>query len=302
MTNTSSCRIAVLILILVCATHLRAQEQAATTVSGGVLNGKAVSLPVPPYPAAARAVQASGQVVVQVLIDEDGSVISATAVSGHPLLRGPAADAAKNATFSPTLLGGKPVKVTGVITYTFNSNSTKGGDYLSWIGAGLTLGALQEVGADPGLELSAAENGKSLPEMFSEEKRQLAELPNVAGARQTEIIDTVITSIEGKLSGDESWQFEIGKRLGHILGQLKQYTVNRDAKFDESAFMLTMEKIAELANNAPNYIPTEVSNKFKEFAAWKDRNDLSLPDRLVHTLQSGSELIQFLMSKKNVNR
>ena len=42
-------------------------------ISGGVLNGKATSLPKPPYPPAARAVRASGAVSVQVLIDENGN-------------------------------------------------------------------------------------------------------------------------------------------------------------------------------------------------------------------------------------
>jgi protein TonB len=89
------------------------------TVSGGVLNGKATSLPTPPYPAAAKAVHASGAVSVQVLISETGSVISASAVSGHPLLRAAAESAARGARFSPTLLSGQPVKVSGVITYNF---------------------------------------------------------------------------------------------------------------------------------------------------------------------------------------
>lgn len=88
-------------------------------VSGGVLNGKATSLPKPPYPAAARAVRASGTVNVQVTIDESGNVISASAVSGHPLLRAAAAAAARSAKFSPTQLSGQPVKVTGVISYNF---------------------------------------------------------------------------------------------------------------------------------------------------------------------------------------
>lgn len=88
-------------------------------VSGGVLNGKATSLPKPAYPAAARAVHAGGAVVVQVVIGENGSVISASAVSGHPLLRAAAVSAAQGAHFSPTLLSGQPVKVSGVITYNF---------------------------------------------------------------------------------------------------------------------------------------------------------------------------------------
>ena len=89
------------------------------TVSGGVLNGKATSLPKPGYPPAAKAVKAGGAVSVQVLISESGSVISASAVSGHPLLRAAAESAARGARFSPTLLSGQPVKVSGVITYNF---------------------------------------------------------------------------------------------------------------------------------------------------------------------------------------
>lgn len=88
-------------------------------ISGGVLNGKAINLPKPQYPAIARQAHASGTVTVQVLIDENGNVVSAHAVSGHPLLQAVAVAAARQARFSPTKLSGQPVKVTGVITYNF---------------------------------------------------------------------------------------------------------------------------------------------------------------------------------------
>jgi protein TonB len=88
-------------------------------ISGGVLNGKALSLPKPPYPQIAKAAHAAGTVVVQVLIDENGNVVSARAVSGHPLLQAVAVAAARGARFSPTKLSGQPVKVTGVIQYNF---------------------------------------------------------------------------------------------------------------------------------------------------------------------------------------
>lgn len=93
------------------------------TISGGVLNGKAQNLPTPEYPAAAKAVKASGTVNVQVTIDEDGNVTSANAVSGHPLLRSAAEEAARQAKFPPTQLSGQAVKVTGVIVYNFASSS-----------------------------------------------------------------------------------------------------------------------------------------------------------------------------------
>lgn len=88
-------------------------------ISGGVLNGKAVRLVQPPYPPIARQAHASGTVVVQVLIDENGNVVSAHATSGHPLLQAAAVSAARASKFSPTKLSGQPVKVTGIIQYNF---------------------------------------------------------------------------------------------------------------------------------------------------------------------------------------
>lgn len=89
------------------------------TVSGGVLNGKAKFLAKPKYPAAAKALRAEGNVSIKVLTDTDGAMFSATAVSGHPLLRRTSEIAACNSKFAPTLVSGKPVKVSGIITYNF---------------------------------------------------------------------------------------------------------------------------------------------------------------------------------------
>lgn len=86
---------------------------------GGVLNGKAISMPAPTYPAAARAIKAQGSVSVQILIDEGGNVTKAEAISGHPLLRAASVAAAKEAKFSPTIIEGSVVKVAGVLTYNF---------------------------------------------------------------------------------------------------------------------------------------------------------------------------------------
>ncbi len=98
------------------------------TVSGGVLNGKATSLPKPEYPATARAVRAGGTVMVKITIGEDGSVVAAEAVSGHPLLQAAATAAAREAKFSPTLLNGQPVKVSSILTYNFVPSPPKKDD------------------------------------------------------------------------------------------------------------------------------------------------------------------------------
>jgi TonB family protein len=88
-------------------------------VSGGVLNGSAIALPSPAYPDAARRMRISGTVVVEVVIDESGKVISAKATDGPGTLADAAVQAAIRARFSPTKLSGQPVKVSGVINYKF---------------------------------------------------------------------------------------------------------------------------------------------------------------------------------------
>lgn len=95
------------------------QKKPPTLVTGGVLNGKATYLAKPAYPQTAKQMGISGAVNVQVTIDEQGNVISAAVVSGHPLLRVGAVNAARQSKFSPTLLSNQPVKVTGVIVYNF---------------------------------------------------------------------------------------------------------------------------------------------------------------------------------------
>lgn len=90
-----------------------------TIVEGEVINGKVISKPMPEYPRAARDQKVSGVVVVHILVDESGKVIDAEAFCGHTLLATAAVEAARRARFTPTLLAGRPVKVSGVITYNF---------------------------------------------------------------------------------------------------------------------------------------------------------------------------------------
>ena len=86
---------------------------------GNVLNGRAIRLPKPTYPEAALAESVAGKVMVRVTIDEKGNVIRACAITGPKQLARTSERAAYGAKFTPTKLGGQPIKVTGVITYNF---------------------------------------------------------------------------------------------------------------------------------------------------------------------------------------
>ncbi len=96
-----------------------ADDETTRPLEGGIVNGKALELPTPKYPAEARKEHAAGEVQVKILIDETGKVIAAEATFGPESLRAAAVEAAKRARFSPTLLAGVPVKVNGMIIYNF---------------------------------------------------------------------------------------------------------------------------------------------------------------------------------------
>lgn len=88
-------------------------------VASTILSGRAISLPQPPYPIIAKQAHVQGPVSIQILVNEEGKVLSAQVVSGNAMLSSAAKDAAMRARFSPTMLNGTPVKIQGVITYNF---------------------------------------------------------------------------------------------------------------------------------------------------------------------------------------
>jgi TonB family protein len=100
-------------------------EMTPTIDGAGSLNGKAIELPLPVYPDAAKAVRASGVVKVEVTIDENGNVIAAKAISGHPLLQSSAVAAARKARFTPVSTPDGPAKVIGILSYNFEGPPKK---------------------------------------------------------------------------------------------------------------------------------------------------------------------------------
>jgi TonB family protein len=87
---------------------------------GAVLQGSAIRKVEPPYPFEAKHARVSGSVVVEVTVDECGRVMNARVLTGPAELTGAAVSAAREWRFTPTKLGGRPVKVIGTITFKFN--------------------------------------------------------------------------------------------------------------------------------------------------------------------------------------
>jgi len=85
----------------------------------GIINAKAKSLPYPPYPSEARGKKIGGAVSVRVKIDEQGNVMEAKTICGHPVLGKVSEKAAIVAKFAPAIKDGKPVIISEIIVYNF---------------------------------------------------------------------------------------------------------------------------------------------------------------------------------------
>lgn len=105
-------------MILTLSVFGKTFAQGQKAVTGGIVNGRASYLPTPDYPQKAKDFCAAGKVEVEVLIDEDGSVIEARAISGDEFLHDSAIEAAEKAKFRTEH---SAVKIRGLVVYNFDS-------------------------------------------------------------------------------------------------------------------------------------------------------------------------------------
>lgn len=259
------------------------------TIAGGVINGKAKNLVKPAYPPAALAVKASGAVNVQVTIDENGDVISAAAVSGHPLLRQAAVAAAQQSKFSPTILSGQPVRVTGIIVYNFTAADS------GWFKVGYDLANLEKV---PTLRYFNTNSIDSvLKPDWSAEREQIKRLETIKqteestysdtkvsgdskvsekteqtadgrtvkkiiiernietsgqpNAEQVAISQSLISSLQGRLAADQTavWKFNLGVAVSRALSAVK----NPNEK-ENTLSALRQQIAAAPADTSPEYL------------------------------------------------
>lgn len=257
------------------------------TIAGGVLNGKALSLPKPVYPDDARNSRMSASIQVQVLIDESGKVISAHAIKGleYPSLFAAAEAAARLATFSPTLLSGKPVKVSGVITYNFVAERGYE-EKVKVLGVSMLLSIANSFAQDMSQfreifqsEDIFSETATEMPEF--PELRELKSLNTLPSDRKIQLLDKVSSSIQAKLDPSEKWQFEMGKNVGNVFSPWMALNVSSDIALsilDEPAMRLNLKKIGDLTHSAPADFPKDLLLKFKEIAAFSERRDLTDDD------------------------
>jgi protein TonB len=91
----------------------------AVKVGGDVQGAKLIRKVTPVYPGIALRARVSGEVAMEVNIDEEGNVSAVNVIRGHALLTEEAVRAVRQWKYSPTLLNGEPVPVISIVTVVF---------------------------------------------------------------------------------------------------------------------------------------------------------------------------------------
>jgi TonB family protein len=228
---------------------------------------------------------------VSVVIDESGEVISATVASGveNESLRAAATDAAKQARFSPTLLEGKPVKVTGSIIYNFVADKKGHEEELKYLILSMALRITRE-SADHLDKLNELFESKDIfaegandPEVMklpiASEIKRLVSLDQLPLQKRVETIDSVRSGMRSVLGGSEKWQFDVGDNIGRLFTPfLSQYIAGASSldmtKINEGELRSTLHELSALCSAPPEAIPAETVAKLRSVAELGNRSDL----------------------------
>ena len=279
-------------------------RQVPKIISGGVVNGKAVSLPKPAYPAAAKAVRAQGAVNVQVTIDEEGNVISATAVSGHPLLRAAAVSAARQAKFSPTQLSGQSVKVTGVIVYNFTLPKEATNENKSKVLLPLTLvmfmNALKVIPPDEEAKHILREIAQMMPESYQVDRAQFERLIKANVEERGQIIDNITSTMKQNSSKSEAWAIDVGKHWGIAMGQALKI-IESDFNSETKSFANSLQSLNWLLESPPTDVSEEMLTKIRTIAAYNSEVDSISPTFVNDFIKASVDFLDYIIKENRGN-
>ena len=94
-------------------------QQKVVPVTEKELRAAATQKVEPDYPAVARQIRLTGDVELEVVVDESGGVEKASIISGNQLLTGPSLQAIRKWKFKPFGTDSSPARATGPIKFSF---------------------------------------------------------------------------------------------------------------------------------------------------------------------------------------
>jgi TonB family protein len=157
--------------------------------------------PEPVYPEIARVTQAKGLVAVEAVVSEQGTVISARATSGHPLLQASAVSAVKKRKYRAYLLSGKPTPFTTIINLVFPP------------------------GPITKEEIAENERNERLAQQYFQEQKKCRALAKKDYGPETERACEVVVKVADQLNDTRSLEkISASEFFGHVLARQKRYS------------------------------------------------------------------------------
>jgi TonB family protein len=271
-------------------------------VRGSVQN-KALFLPKPIYPDDARRLGIEGVVRVQVKINEQGFVVDASMLSGDPLLKTFAEDAASKSKFRPLLdNSGRAISSEGVLSYSFEIRkvgwSRFAADLLrlegsvvsvpvllkslnpEWTDELATLKRLSEI-AGTGLPrfvpVRTIENKQLQSKTRSSTMTATITLPT-SPLEQGMLVQDMVTSIRKRLADDELslWQFEAGLdivRAFYLSTMIQTPRNNNPNRFIEASIIIS-NRLSKLPNGVSDEVVTALKKLEKNLGIEKRTKEI----------------------------
>jgi hypothetical protein len=219
------------------------------------INGRATLLVQPEIPGDISLRTDGNTLIVKVVVDANGNVVSAKCALECPkAVSGPAEAAAMASKFRPLIIGGRAVKYDGTLMYTIALEK------VNWYRFAT---ALQSTYIFDNLSLGPV--ASMLTNEFAGEKTKLQALDHgVELAFRWKTIENVRDSIRGKLQGSDVWWFDLGFAMRKVSSPFQS-----DRKLDLSEVQAALSNLAKFVESAPSDVPPQAVENLRTLSTYK---------------------------------
>ncbi len=229
------------------------------------LNGRSTLLIRPEIPGDLAVNEDGNTLIIKVIVDSNGDVISATCSMTCPrAAAGPAEAAAMASKFRPLLINGRAVKYDGTLMYTLAV------ERVNWYRFATALRSTYIFD-----NLSLGPVAAMLTNEFAGERRELQNLDNsVELAVRWVTIEGVRDSIRGKLGGKDAWWFDLGLAMRDVTSPFQS-----DKKLDLSEVQAAISNLAKFVGSVPEEVPPATVEALRTMSIYKI--DMAIPQQEV---------------------
>ena len=230
------------------------------------INGRATLLVQPEIPGHLSLRTDGNTLIVKVVVDANGNVVSAKCSLSCPKETARAVEGAAMASkFRPLIIGGRAVKYDGTLMYTIAVEK------VDWYRFAT---ALQSTYIFDNLSLGPV--AAMLTNEFAGERSKLQDLDRgVELAFRWKTIEGVRDSIKRKLQGRDAWWFDLGFAMREVTAPFQS-----DNKLKLNEVQAAISNLATFVESAPSEVPPPTVENLRTLSNYKI--DPAMPPREVH--------------------